>query len=198
MDRLLAEADGDGVTTGFGRFANTRIGEDAAVQRNLILSHAVGVGEPFPREVVRGMLLLRAQSLAHGASGVRPVVVEALVKLLNADIYPVIPSQGSVGASGDLAPLAHMALALIGEGEVEVQGRVVPAGEALANAGIEPVVLEAKEGLALINGTQAMTSLLALALIDAQRLAQVADVAAAMTVEGLLASHMPFHPAVGG
>ena len=200
VDRLVAGGETVyGVTTGFGRFANTRIEESQTrqLQRNLILSHAVGVGEPFAREVVRGMLLLRAQSLAHGSSGVRPVVVESLVKMLNADIHPVIPSQGSVGASGDLAPLAHMALALIGEGDVEVQGRVVPAREALAAAGIEPVVLAAKEGLALINGTQAMTSLLALALLDAQRLAQVADVAAAMTIEGLLASHMPFHPAVG-
>ena len=200
VDRLVAGGETVyGVTTGFGRFANTRIEESQTrqLQRNLILSHAVGVGEPFAREVVRGMLLLRAQSLAHGSSGVRPVVVESLVKMLNADIHPVIPSQGSVGASGDLAPLAHMALALIGEGDVEVRGRVVPAREALAAAGIEPVVLAAKEGLALINGTQAMTSLLALALLDAQRLAQVADVAAAMTVEGLLASHMPFHPAVG-
>ena len=200
VDRLVAGGETVyGVTTGFGRFANTRIEESQTrqLQRNLILSHAVGVGEPFAREVVRGMLLLRAQSLAHGSSGVRPVVVQSLVRMLNADIHPVIPSQGSVGASGDLAPLAHMALALIGEGDVEVRGRVVPAREALAAAGIEPVVLAAKEGLALINGTQAMTSLLALALLDAQRLAQVADVAAAMTIEGLLASHMPFHPAVG-
>lgn len=200
VDRLLAEGQTVyGVTTGFGRFANTRIEESQTrqLQRNLILSHAVGVGQPFEREVVRGMLLLRAQSLAHGASGVRPVVVERLVAMLNADIHPVIPSQGSVGASGDLAPLAHMALALIGEGQVEVGGRIVPAAEALAQAGIEPVGLEAKEGLALINGTQAMASLLALALIDAERLAQVADVAASMTIEGLLASHMPFHPAVG-
>lgn len=200
VDRLVAEDQTVyGVTTGFGRFANTRIedGQRQQLQRNLILSHAVGVGQPFDREVVRGMLLLRAQSLAHGSSGVRPVVVQGLVQMLNADIHPVIPSQGSVGASGDLAPLAHMALALIGEGEVEVQGSLVPAAQALDSAGIQPLVLEAKEGLALINGTQAMTSLLALALLDAQRLAQAADVAAAMTIEGLLASHMPFHPAVG-
>src|SRR5690606_37072550 len=165
VDRLVSEGETVyGVTTGFGRFANTRIEESQTrqLQRNLILSHAVGVGEPFAREVVRGMLLLRAQSLAHGSSGVRPVVVEGLVKLLNADIHPVIPSQGSVGASGDLAPLAHMALALIGEGLVEVGGKTVPAAEALAAAGLQPVVLQAKEGLALINGTQAMSSLLAL------------------------------------
>ncbi len=200
VDRLVADGETVyGVTTGFGRFANTRIEESQtrSLQRNLILSHAVGVGEPFPREVVRGMLLLRAQSLAHGSSGVRPVVLQALVGMLNAGVHPVIPSQGSVGASGDLAPLAHMALALIGEGEAELDGRTLPAAEALAQAGLEPVVLAAKEGLALINGTQAMTSLLALALLDAERLAKVADVAAAMTVEGLLASHMPFHPAVG-
>lgn len=200
VDRLVAEDETVyGVTTGFGRFANTRIEEGQArqLQRNLILSHAVGVGESLPREVVRAMLLLRAQSLAHGASGVRPVVVEGLIALLNSGVHPVVPAQGSVGASGDLAPLAHVALALIGEGEVEVDGQVVPAADGLAEAGLAPLVLEAKEGLALINGTQAMTALLALALIDAERLAKVADVAAAMTIEGLLASHMPFHPAVG-
>lgn len=187
-----------GVTTGFGRFANKRIDESQVrqLQRNLILSHSVGVGEPFPTEVVRAMLLLRAQSLSHGASGVRPVVLEQLAALLNAKIHPVIPSQGSVGASGDLAPLAHMALAMIGEGEVEVGGEVKPAGEALAAAGIEKLVLEAKEGLALINGTQAMAALLALALAGAERLSLVADIAAAMTIEAHLASHMPFHPSV--
>lgn len=199
VDDLLARGETVyGLTTGFGRFASTRIddGQVRQLQRNLILSHAVGVGEPFPTEVVRGMLLLRAQSLALGASGVRPVVVERLLDLLNAGLHPVVPSQGSVGASGDLAPLAHVALTLIGEGEAELGGEVLPAATALERAGLEPIELAAKEGLALINGTQAMTAQLALALLDAERLARVADVAAAMTVEALLGSHMPFHPAV--
>lgn len=188
-----------GVTTGFGKFANTHIAEAETreLQRNLIHSHSVGVGEPLPTELVRAMLLLRAQSLAHGSSGVRPSLIDALLAFLNAGVHPRIPSQGSVGASGDLAPLAHMALVLLGEGEAELNGEVLPTAVALQRAGLTPVVLEAKEGLALINGTQLMTALLALAVLDAERLAWVADVAAAMTVEGTLASHMPFHPAVG-
>ena len=199
VERLVARGDTVyGVTTGFGRFASTRIepSQVLELQRNLLLSHAVGVGEPFPTEVVRAMLLLRAQSLAIGASGVRPALIDALLALLNAGIHPRVPSQGSVGASGDLAPLAHMALALLGVGEVEVGGTVTSAAAALSEAGIEPVVLQAKEGLALINGTQAMTAQLALALRDAERLARVADVAAAMSVEALLGSHRPFHPVV--
>ncbi len=187
-----------GVTTGFGRFATTRIDEREVrqLQRNLILSHAVGVGEPFAPDVVRAMLLLRAQSLALGASGIRPVVVQRLLDFLNADLLPVVPAQGSVGASGDLAPLAHVALALLGEGDVDLAGERMTAAQALGRVRLQPIVLEAKEGLALINGTQAMAAQLALALIDAERLAQVADVAASMTVEALLGSHMPFHPAV--
>ncbi|AEB11749.1 histidine ammonia-lyase [Marinithermus hydrothermalis] len=199
VERLLERGDVVyGVTTGFGKFANVRIPLEKAreLQRNLLLSHAIGVGEPFPTEVVRGMLLLRAQSLALGYSGVRPVVVERLVDFLNHNIHPVVPSQGSVGASGDLAPLAHMALPLIGEGEVEYQGRVRPAREVLREVGLEPLVLEAKEGLALINGTQAMTSLLALLVWDAEVLLKTADVAAAMSVEALKGSHKPFDPAV--
>jgi histidine ammonia-lyase len=183
-----------GVNTGFGKFQNTRIEADKLkeLQRNLVLSHAIGVGDPFPAEVVRGILLLRAQSLSLGHSGVRETVVERLLEFLDLRLHPVIPSQGSVGASGDLAPLAHMALALIGEGEIERDGVVWPAAEALAAAGLEPLELEAKEGLALINGTQVMGSLLALLTADARILLTTADIAAAMSVEALKGSHAPF------
>ena len=183
-----------GVNTGFGKFAT--IGIDRAqlgqLQRNLIVSHAIGVGAPLPGEVVRGMLLLRAQSLALGHSGVREEVVDLLLALLNADALPVIPAQGSVGASGDLAPLAHLALALIGLGELEYRGAVRPAAEVLAELGLTPLALQAKEGLALINGTQLMGSLLALSVLDARTLLNAANLAAAMTVEGMRGSHQPF------
>lgn len=187
-----------GLNTGFGKLATVRIAlqDLKLLQRNLLLSHAIGVGEPFAPEVVRGMLLLRVQSLAMGYSGVRPVVLDYLMEFLNRGITPVVPSQGSVGASGDLAPLAHMCLPLIGEGEVEYRGQVRPAGEVLREVGLEPLELEAKEGLALINGTQAMASLLALLLLDSQTLLKSADIAAAMSVEALKASHRPFDEAV--
>lgn len=187
-----------GVNTGFGKFQNVRIASDQLLelQRNLILSHAIGVGAPFDREVVRGMLLLRAASLAHGHSGVRPEVIELLLAFLRHGVHPVIPSQGSVGASGDLAPLAHLALALIGEGEVEFKGRTEPSSVVLDRLGLKPLVLQAKEGLALINGTQAMGSQLALLVLDAQRLVTTVDIAAAMSVESLKGSHAPFDPAV--
>jgi histidine ammonia-lyase len=176
-----------GITTGFGKLASTRIApEDVEqLQRNLILSHSIGVGEPFSTEVVRGMLLLRAQSLAFGFSGIRLEVIELILECLNRGVHPVIPSQGSVGASGDLAPLSHMALTLIGEGKAEYQGRVMPSSQALKKAGLRPVVLQAKEGLALINGTQAMTAIGALVIYDAQGLATVADIAGAMSIEAL-------------
>ncbi len=199
VERMVAAGDPVyGVNTGFGQFQAVRIapGELRALQRNLIVSHAIGVGEPFPREVVRGMLLLRAQSLAIGASGVRVTLLERLLDLLNEGVHPVIPSQGSVGASGDLAPLAHMALALIGEGEVEYRGTLQPAAAVLRELGLEPLTLEAKEGLALVNGTQAMASLLALVVIDADVLMRSADVAAAMSVEALKGSHRPFDAVV--
>src|SRR5690606_22653980 len=147
VDDLLARGETVyGLTTGFGRFASTRIddGQVRQLQRNLMLSHAVGVGEPFPTEVVRAMLLLRAQSLALGASGVRPLVVERLLDLLNRRIHPVVPSQGSVGASGDLAPLAHIGVVLLGVGEVEVGGELLSSAAALAAAGLEPLELLAK------------------------------------------------------
>ena len=161
-----------GVTTGFGDLATTFIPPDQAgrLQENLLMSHATGVGSPFPRDVVRAMLLLRANTLALGHSGCRPLLVDRLIDFLARDLHPVVPEQGSLGASGDLAPLAHLALPLIGRGEVEVGGRVVPAAEALAAAGLEPLALEAKEGLALLNGTQMMGALAALLLADADRL----------------------------
>ncbi|RJF68896.1 histidine ammonia-lyase [Deinococcus cavernae] len=189
-----------GVNTGFGKFENVRVDHDqlAQLQHNLIVSHAIGLGAPLPVEVVRGMMLLRAQSLALGHSGVRVEVVELLLALLNAQAYPVIPEQGSVGASGDLAPLAHLALALIGLGEVEYHGEVRPSAEVLAHLGLKPVTLQAKEGLALINGTQLMGSLLALALHDAKVLLGTANLAAAMTVEARYGSHRPFGADVVG
>lgn len=176
-----------GINTGFGKLADVRIsnGDLKALQRNLVLSHASGLGEPLPESETRAMLLLRANVLAKGHSGVRPIVLETLVGLLNGRVHPIIPSRGSVGASGDLAPLAHLALALIGEGEVIYQGERVGACCALREAGIEPVTLEAKEGLALLNGTQAMAATGALALDRALRVTQLFDLAGAMSLEAL-------------
>ena len=178
-----------GVTTGFGRFSDVVLppADAKTLQRNLIVSHATGVGPPFGADVVRGMLLLRANALALGHSGVRPAVVETLIEMLNRGVHPVVPQQGSLGASGDLAPLAHLALVALGEGLAHVPGRSEPVSgrEALAAVGLEPLVLEAKEGLALINGTQAMTATLGLALWDAFLLVEAATVAAALTLEAL-------------
>jgi len=176
-----------GITTGFGRLASVRIAaaDVQQLQRNLLVSHAMGVGAPLSTEVVRAMLLLRAQSLSFGFSGIRLVVIELLLECLNRGVHPVIPGQGSVGASGDLAPLAHMALPLIGEGHAEYRGDVLSGRVALERAGLSPLVLEAKEGLALINGTQAMTAIGALVVHDAQRLATLADIAGAMSLEAL-------------
>ena len=184
-----------GVNTGFGSLAQQRIGDDQlrAVQRNLILSHAAGVGEPLAEEVVRAMLILLASSLARGHSGVRPVVAEAIVRLLDVGVTPVVPSVGSVGASGDLAPLAHAALVLLGEGEATViddpdggghgAARVVGGAEALRRAGLPPLVLEAKEGLALINGTHLMAGSAALVLAELEHLWEAALCAAAMSID---------------
>ena len=178
-----------GVTTGVGRFSDVVLppADAKTLQRNLIVSHATGVGPPFGADVVRGILLLRANALALGHSGVRPAVVETLIEMLNRGVHPVVPQQGSLGASGDLAPLAHLALVAIGEGLAHVPGRSEPLSgrEALAAVGLEPLVLEAKEGLALINGTQAMTATLGLALGDAFLLVEAATVAAALTLEAL-------------
>ncbi len=183
-----------GVNTGFGALAETRIEQRLVreLQRNLVRSHACGVGPAMPKEVVRAMMLLRAQTVALGHSGVRAEVVRLLLDMLNRGVVPVIPAQGSVGASGDLAPLAHLALVMIGEGEASFDGRSLAGAEALALAGLSPVQLQAKEGLALINGTQYMTAYAALALHDAHRLARVADVAGAMSLEALKGSQAPF------
>jgi histidine ammonia-lyase len=179
-----------GITTGFGALASTHIGKDQAeaLQYNLIRSHASGVGKPLPDELVRAILLLRARTLSQGHSGVRPVIVRRLLEMIDRGILPVIPSQGSVGASGDLAPFAHMALALIGEGPVRVGGRVMSASE----SGLEPLALLTKEGLSLLNGTEGMTAMGALALHQARSLLVAADVACALTVEAMMGSSRPF------
>ena len=176
-----------GINTGFGKLSDVRIGPHQleALQRNLVRSHACGIGEPLPEDEVRAMLLLRANVLAKGLSGVRPVVAETLVALLNHGIHPVIPARGSVGASGDLAPLAHLALALIGEGEVFFRGDRVAASAALNRAGIQPLTLAAKEGLALLNGTQAMAGVGGLAVERAVRVVELNDLAGAMSLEAL-------------
>ena len=183
-----------GVNTGFGRLADVRIAADqlSNLQRNLLRSHACGVGEPFPEDVVRAMLLLRANVLAGGYAGVRPALIARLLDLLAAGVHPVVPSQGSVGASGDLAPLAHLALVLIGEGEATFQGDRMPGAEALARAGLQRIELAPKEGLALINGTQVMAAVGALALLDAERLAAAADVIAALSVDAMEGSDTAF------
>ena len=195
IETLVAEgAVVYGVTTGFGDLASTFIAPDQAgvLQQNLLMSHAAGVGAAFPRDVVRAMLLLRANTLALGHSGCRPLLVERLLAFLDAGIHPVVPEQGSVGASGDLAPLAHLALPIIGRGQVEFGGQVVPAMLALRETGLEPLTLEAKEGLALLNGTQMMGALAALFLADADRLVRTASVAAAQSVEALLGTDVAF------
>jgi histidine ammonia-lyase len=183
-----------GVTTGFGDLATTSIPPDEAghLQANLLMSHATGVGAELPREVVRAMLLLRANTLALGHSGCRPLLVDRLLAFLESGIHPVVPEQGSLGASGDLAPLAHLALPLIGKGEVEVDGELMAAADALAATGLEPLRLEAKEGLALLNGTQMMGALAALFLADADRLVRTASVAAGQSVEALLGTDVAF------
>lgn len=183
-----------GVNTGFGHLSSVRIPHDEldVLQVNIVRSHACGIGEPLADDSVRAMLLLLAGSLLRGYSGVRPELPEAIVALLRADVLPLVPSRGSVGASGDLAPLAHCALALIGEGRVRVDGRVRHAAEALADAGIAPVRLKAKEGLALLNGTHLMAGMGALALADARRLLDASVAIAALSVEALRGSHAPF------
>lgn len=199
VDALLARGDtAYGINTGFGKLSDVRIdpSEVQALQRNLVRSHACGLGDPLPEDAVRAMLLLRANVLAKGFSGVRPQVVEALITLLNRRIHPVIPSRGSVGASGDLAPLAHLALALIGEGMVDVDGHRIPAALALLQAGIAPLTLEAKEGLALLNGTQAITAVGSLALARALRVVELSDLAGAMTLEALRGTPTPFDPRI--
>ncbi|HEX8690803.1 MAG TPA: histidine ammonia-lyase [Longimicrobium sp.] len=187
-----------GVTTGFGRLAEVVIPLEKIeeLQINLIRSHACGVGPALSRAETRAVTLLRANVLAKGFSGVRPVVVQRLLDLLNRGVHPVIPEQGSVGCSGDLAPLSHLALVLVGEGRAEVGGEVVDGAEALRRAGLEPLRLQAKEGLALNNGTQVMTGVGALCLLAAERAVEAAEVAGAMSLEALKGTPDAFHPAI--
>lgn len=187
-----------GVTTGFGELSTRRVPpEDSrALQLNLVRSHAVGVGEPFPDEVVRAILLLRTNTLAAGRSGVRTDTLELLVDMLNRGVLPVIPEHGSVGASGDLAPLAHLALVLVGEGEAVHEGERFPGAQALKAAGLKPIALEAKEGISLINGTQVMTALGCLALHDAEVLAATADLVGALSAEALRATDRAWDAAI--
>jgi histidine ammonia-lyase len=198
IDRIVAEgATVYGVTTGFGALASVKVspGEARRLQQSLVLSHAAGMGDLVETEVVRAMMLLRARTLAAGLSGARPVLVEGLVALLSAGITPVVPELGSLGASGDLAPLAHIGAVLTGDGEaIDAAGRRLAGGDALAACGLEPVVLEAKEGLALLNGTEGMLAHLCLALTDLDRLASTADLACAITVEALLGTDATYRP----
>ena len=199
IDRAVAENRVVyGVTTGFGKFADVVIPRDRLeeLQRNLVESHAAGVGEPIPSRTVRALMLLRANCLAKGFSGVRRETLEFLIRLLVAGVHPIVPSQGSVGASGDLAPLAHLARALIGEGEVEYGGVTMPASEALRKEGLVPVTFGAKEGLALINGTQLTTAVGALALHRLLALLKAADLLASMTIDALKGTDAAFDPRV--
>ncbi|GHF30852.1 histidine ammonia-lyase [Kordiimonas sediminis] len=183
-----------GINTGFGLMAQTRIpSEDVKLlQENLVLSHAAGTGDPISEPVVRLILAMKAASLAQGFSGVRPIVISNLIALLNAEVYPVVPSKGSVGASGDLAPLAHMSAVLLGVGDVTYDGKTLTAAEGLKIAGIEPLALEAKEGLALLNGTQVSTAFALAGLFEAENLFAGAVLAGAMSVEAMKGSRVPF------
>lgn len=195
VERIVAEQRVVyGINTGFGRFADKVVSprDLERLQRNLVMSHAVGVGEPLPDDAVRAMMILRIAALARGYSGIRSQTVEALIAMLNSGVVPIIPSKGSVGASGDLAPLAHLALVLIGEGEAQFQGQRMPGSEALRAVSLTPITLSAKEGLALINGTQQMTALGALLVADAANLLDVADIAGAMSLEAVRGSNRPF------
>jgi histidine ammonia-lyase len=195
IDKIVAKGDAAyGINTGFGKLAKTRIPDEQLelLQRNLILSHSVGSGELISDEIVRLILLMKIASLARGFSGIRASVIDSMIALYNAGIMPAIPVKGSVGASGDLAPLSHMTLALMGEGEVRVNGKLVDAKAALKEAGITPVVLAAKEGLALINGTQVSTALALNGLFLAERLLEAATITGAMSVDAAKGSDAPF------
>ena len=199
VERIVAGGDTVyGVNTGFGLLANTRIPDDklAELQRNLILSHSAGLGEPLPRHVVRLMIILKLLGLGRGHSGVRPVVVDALQALLDKDAMPLIPSQGSVGASGDLAPLAHLIAALMGHGSIDVAGDILDAPAALRKLGMAPFELGPKEGLALINGTQASTAIALDALFAGERVFAAALAAGALSVDALKGSARPFDPRI--
>jgi histidine ammonia-lyase len=195
VERIVASDEtAYGINTGFGKLSDVRIGAGdlQQLQRNLVRSHACGLGEPLDEPEVRAMLLLRGNVLAKGLSGVRYEVIDLLIGLLNRRVHPVIPAKGSVGASGDLAPLAHLALVLIGEGEVFFEGARMPALAALTKAGLTPLVLEAKEGLALLNGTQAMAAVGGLAMLRAVRVNQLFDLAGAMSLEALRGTPVAF------
>ena len=199
VDKLVASgATAYGINTGFGKLASVRISTEqvAQLQVNLVRSHACGIGEPLSESETRAMMLLRANALAKGLSGIRPQVVDTLCKMLNAKVHPIIPSQGSVGASGDLAPLAHLAQVVIGEGRANYDGKILDGGTALQRAGIKPVALEAKEGLSLLNGTQGMLALLSLALLEADALVDAADIAAALSLDALRGSPSAFDPRI--
>jgi histidine ammonia-lyase len=187
-----------GITTGFGKFSDVVISSEEAkeLQRNLIISHSCGVGNPLQEEAAKGIMVLRINALAKGFSGIRPSTLNTLVQMVNNNVNPVIPEKGSLGASGDLAPLAHMVLVMIGEGEAYYNGQRMPGAKAMEMAGIETVELTSKEGLALINGTQVMTSIGALALYDAIMLAKTADIAASLTIEALNGITDAFDPKV--
>ncbi|MBW3141342.1 histidine ammonia-lyase [Ferrimonas balearica] len=187
-----------GINTGFGLLANTRIAKDdlELLQRSIVLSHAAGTGEPMSDATVRLMMVLKINSLARGFSGIRREVIDALIALVNAGVYPIVPEKGSVGASGDLAPLSHMVLPLLGEGEVRYHGQVIKATDGLAKAGLKPMTLAAKEGLALLNGTQASTALALEGLFHAEDLWAGGSVVGAISVEAALGSRRPFDPRV--
>jgi len=176
-----------GVTTGFGRFSDVAISKDETetLQRNLIVSHACGVGDSFERDITRAVMLLRVNTLCRGYSGVRLETLSLLIEMLNKGVHPVIPQKGSLGASGDLAPLAHMVLVMLGEGSAEYKGDILPGAEALKRAGLKPCTLSSKEGLALINGTQAMSAVASLTLVDSLMLLKMADITASLTLEAL-------------
>ncbi len=199
VEKLVASGEtAYGINTGFGKLASVRISPEQVqqLQVNLVRSHACGVGDPLAESETRAMIMLRANALAKGLSGIRPHVVDTLCKMLNAQVHPVIPSQGSVGASGDLAPLAHLAQVVIGEGRATYKGEVLDGSAALKNAGIAAVTLEAKEGLSLLNGTQGMLALLSLALLEADALVDAADIAAALSLDALRGSPGAFDPRI--
>jgi histidine ammonia-lyase len=201
VERAASGVSGEhtyGINTGFGRFVDKTIPFELSeeLQLRLLRSHACGVGEPYPDEIVRAAMVLRANTLAKGYSGARVDTVELLLDCLNAGVLPLVPSRGSVGASGDLAPLAHLALPLVGEGFAAVDGEMLPGVDALARVGLEPIRLQAKEGLSLVNGTQFMGAAAALALVRARRVAKTADLACALSVEALQASRVSFQPEI--
>ncbi len=187
-----------GLTTGFGKFSNIRIKADQIeqLQENLIVSHSTAVGPLLPKEETRAIMLLRINVLAKGHSGIRLETLQSLIDMLNADIHPCLPEKGSVGASGDLAQLSHLALVLLGKGKAEYQGKIIAGSTALEKAGLTPVKLKAKEGLALNNGTQVMTAITALSILEAEKLCKTADISAAMSIDALLCTRSAFNPLI--